>query len=159
MNNQLMMEEEIKKIFKAAQKTQAGKIVGMMKPYFVRCDFDEKSLTVGFDIEEWELNPQNIMHGGMICTAFDNVFGTLTHFFSGESFITTVEISVHYHKPVFVGDKIEITVKPTHAGRTIVGFTGELRVANRQMLLCATSSTTYMKLAGKKTALYKDDGK
>ena len=109
-DKQLLMENKIKEIIKLlAGEDRRNDVEKMMQPYFVRCNYEEKSLTIGYDVAEWELNPQGVMHGGMITTAFDNAFGILTHFFAQESFITTVELGVHFHKPVFLGDKIEIT--------------------------------------------------
>ena len=128
-NKQLLMENKIKDILNLlAGENRRNDVEKMMNPYFVRCNYEEKSLTIGYDVAEWELNPQGVMHGGMITTAFDNAFGILTHFFAQESFITTVELGVHFHKPVYLGDKIEITVKSNHLGRTLAGYTGELRL-------------------------------
>ena len=46
-----------------------------------------------------------------------------------------------------------VSVKATHIGKTLAGYTGELRIANRDNLLAATASTTFMMLHGKKSEL------
>lgn len=154
-DKQLLMENKIKEIIKLlAGEDRRNDVEKMMQPYFVRCNYEEKSLTIGYDVAEWELNPQGVMHGGMITTAFDNAFGILTHFFAQESFITTVELGVHFHKPVFLGDKIEITVKANHLGRTLAVYTGELRVVNRDMLLADSATTTFIILNGKTSEIF-----
>ncbi len=154
-NKQLLMENKIKEILNLlAGEDRRNDVEKMMNPYFVRCNYEEKSLTIGYDVAEWELNPQGVMHGGMITTAFDNAFGILTHFFAQESFITTVELGVHFHKPVYLGDKIEITVKSNHLGRTLAGYTGELRCTNRDNILAASATTTFIILNGKTSDIF-----
>ena len=159
MDNQLQMENAIKGVLERIAKSGTKDTVEkMMKPYFLGCNYEEKSLTIGYDIEPWELNPQNVLHGGIITTAFDNVFGTLTHYFAGgNTFVTTVEIGVHFHKPVFLGDKIVVTAKATHIGKTLAGYTGELRIPARDNVLAATADTTFFVMNGKKSDLYKND--
>ena len=154
-DKQLLMENKIKEILTLlAGEDRRNDVEKMMNPYFIRCNYEEKSLTIGYDVAEWELNPQGVMHGGMITTAFDNAFGILTHFFAQESFITTVELGVHFHKPVYLGDKIEIAVKANHLGRTLAGYTGELRAVNRDIILAASATTTFIILNGKTSEIF-----
>lgn len=153
-DKQKYMEEKIKYVMaRLAGDSSPDRVEKMMKPYFISCNYEEKTLTVGYDVAQWELNPQGVFHGGLTTTAFDNAFGLLTHFFADETFVTTVEIAVHFHKAIQLGDKLVVNVKATHIGRTLAGYTGELRIANRDNILAATGSTTFMILQGKKSEL------
>ena len=102
-------------------------------------------------MEEWELNPQGSMHGGLLCAAFDNAFGMITHYFAEDNFITTVDLATRFLKPIPMGSELTITVKVRSNGRTLVSLTGEAYV--NQELLAATSSSTFMILRGKKTQI------
>ncbi len=154
-NEQILMEKTIKDVIdKISNSSPYERIEKMMKPRFKSCNFEQKSLTVEYDIASWELNPQGVAHGGIITTIFDNSFGVLTHYFADKAFVTTVELGVHFHKPIFENDKIEVTAKATHIGRTLAGYTGEIRVLNRNMELSATASSTFMILKEKKTNIF-----
>lgn len=148
------MEERIKYVMaRLSGKDAPDRIEKIMNPHFISCNYEEKSLTIAYDVVEWELNPQGVFHGGLTTTAFDNAFGLLTHFFADETYVTTVEISTHFHKAIQLGDRMVVSVKATHIGKTLAGYTGELRIANRDNLLAATASTTFMMLHGKKSEL------
>jgi len=149
--NQTLMENILKDITKKlSSEERKSDIVKMMNPYFVSCNYEEKSFTLGYEIKNWELNPQNTFHGGMISTAFDNAFGILTSFYAQGKFITTVELGVHFHKSIHEGDKIEVIVKANHIGKTLASFSGEMRVVNRDNILASTATTTFIILEGKK---------
>ena len=155
--NQQLMEETIKNLIELTKEQSKNdgleRVEVMMNPQFVKCNYDERTLTLAYDVEKWELNPQNVMHGGIITTAFDNTFGILSHFFSGKQYVTTVELAVHFHKPILLGDRIEITVKASSIGKTILSYTGECVVVNRENLLASTASTTFMVLKYKTSDL------
>lgn len=141
---QMIFEKTMKSVIGLTASVKGSGIMLMMKPEFVKCSAKEKSLTLYYDVEKWELNPQGIMHGGMLTTAIDNTYGTLTHFYAGNKFITTVELSMHFLKPLREGDRLEITVKANSVGRTIINLSAEGRIKNKDNLLAVTSSATYM---------------
>lgn len=141
---QLLLEKTMKSVIALTSSEKGSGIMLMMKPEFVKCSASEKSLTIYYDVEKWELNPQGIMHGGMITTAVDNTYGMLTHFYAGNKFITTVEMSMHFLKPLFEGDRLEITVKANSVGKTIINLSAEGRIKNKENILAVTSSSTYM---------------
>lgn len=118
-------------------------VIPLMKPEFVDCNYEEKTFTLAFQVEEWELNPEMSMHGGLITTAFDTTFGLMTHYFAQNHFVSTVTIAVTFLKPILLHDKLHITVKATSKGRTLVSLTGE-GYLERDNILAATSTATFM---------------
>ncbi|MCI1931755.1 MAG: PaaI family thioesterase [Clostridia bacterium] len=141
---QTLLEKTMKSVISLTASEKGSGIMLMMKPEYVKCSAKEKSLTIYYDIEKWELNPQGIMHGGMLTTAIDNTYGTLTHYYAGDKFITTIELSMHFLKPLHEGDRLEITVKADHVGKTIINLSAAGKINNKNNVLAVTSSATYM---------------
>ena len=127
-------------------------IISLMNPAFFHCNALEKTLTIRYYVEDWELNPQGSMHGGLIAAAFDNTFGLLTHYFAKGNFITTVELSTKYLKPIPKGCHILIKAKICSIGRTISSLSGEAYIEETDTL-ASTSSSTFMILRNKSSQL------
>lgn len=141
----------IEHVINYTKSDQGSGIMKQMQPRFVSCNLAQKEITIAYQVEEWELNPQGSMHGGLLCAAFDNAFGMITHYFAEDNFITTVDLATRFLKPIPMGSELTITVKVRSNGRTLVSLTGEAYV--NQELLAATSSSTFMILRGKKTQI------
>lgn len=141
--NQEAMEERIKGEIEKYLADQADSINGMMRPEFVRCSYEEKTLTVAFPVLEWEKNRVGVMHGGAIAAAFDIAAGLLTRFLAGENFTPTVQLETVFIRPIPLGDVFEIRVKTNLAGRKLTNLycEGFLRSSGK---LAATSSSIYL---------------
>lgn len=118
-------------------------VVPKIQPKFVSCSLEEKSVTLSFDVLEWELNPQNVIHGGIIATAFDTVLGLLCHYFTKPQVVITVNLNTTYHKPIFMGTTFHIKAKLEFQGRSLCNITGEAWTQNNSVL--AASSTAVFK--------------
>lgn len=150
MTTQQQMEESIQMILKErANQKEGQRIVSMMNPSFSGCNPEEKSLTLAYQVEEWQLNPHHIMHGGLITTAIDTTFGTLTHYLSPNRIITTVDISISFLKPVPLHDTLLVTATANSVGRTLVSLTARATLKNSG-LLAATGTSTFMILGERK---------
>ena len=122
---------------------QSGDIYSLLHPHFLRCSYEEKSLTVFFNVKDWALNPEGTMHGGLISTVFDGTFGSLCHYWGKQRYITTVNLSTTFLKPVRAGDALIVTARATSIGRTLMSMTAEGRIQDGAVL-AATSYTTFM---------------
>lgn len=138
------MEHWIKTTLGPNSRLYQGGVVPMLKPKFERCDYEKKSVTVSYEVVEWELNPEGDMHGGLIVTAIDTAFGILSHYFARQKMVTTVTISTTFLKRIALHDKFEVTVTATSIGRTLISLIAEARICNRDHLLAATGNTTFM---------------
>ena len=45
--------------------------IAKLEPKFVSCDFQTGEAVMEYEALEWELNPQSMVHGGIIITGFD----------------------------------------------------------------------------------------
>lgn len=120
-------------------------IISNMCPKFIKCSYEEKTLILEFHVTQWQLNPEGILHGGMLVTAFDTAFGSLCHYYSKQNAINTIEISTTFLKPVPADSKYYIIVKANHVGKTITSMTAEAHLSETDLLL-ATASASFMRL-------------
>ena len=67
------MEDNIKNFVNSINSQQ--KFISMLKPAFGNCNIETKELTLKFHVDEWMLNPQNALHGGITTAIFDTTFG------------------------------------------------------------------------------------
>ena len=61
-------------------------VIPQMDPVFVTCDFVKGTIDMAYHAQEWELNPENIMHGGIISTALDTSMGLLAHYYTNRCY-------------------------------------------------------------------------
>lgn len=141
--NQETMETRIKGEIEKYLTNQADSINGMMRPEFVECCFEEKTLTVAFPVQEWEKNRVGYMHGGVIAAAFDIAAGLLTRFLAGESFAPTIQLETVFLRPIPMGDVFEVRAKTNLAARKLTHLycEGSLRSSGK---LAATASLSYL---------------
>ncbi|MDD3571058.1 MAG: PaaI family thioesterase [Lachnospiraceae bacterium] len=149
---QSIMEKTIKTAIDVTKSKGKSGVIEMMNPNFFGCSFEEKELSIVFHVKKWELNPQGSMHGGLVSAAFDTTFGILTHYYASDCFITTVDLSTRYLKPVPLDSDLIIRVKACSVGRTLVSLTGDAYFEGKDTIV-ATASSTFMILRDKKTQL------
>ncbi|HIW48389.1 MAG TPA: PaaI family thioesterase [Firmicutes bacterium] len=146
-------QEVIEYVINYTKSDYGSGIMKLMQPELIRCSLKEKEVVIHHHVEDWELNPQGSMHGGLLCAAFDNAYGMISHYFSDNSFITTVDLSTRFLKPIPAGSNLSIRVQARSTGRTLISLTGEAYLDSG--LLVATSSATFMILRGKPTQINK----
>lgn len=98
-----------------------------------------RSLTCAYPVLPIYSNPRKSMQGGFICAAFDNTFGMLVSFLTKTLDMATIDLDANYHKPIFEGDKLEVTVSMKSLGKSIIHMVGEAR--NREQDLIASATT------------------
>lgn len=118
-------------------------LMALTAPRAISCDFEEKTLELAYDVNEWQLNPEGGLHGGMIVTFLDMTFGVLCHYYAMPNMVCTVNISTNFLKPVLPNDRVHCKAKIVSIGKTMVTMTAEARL-ERDDILAATSSTTFM---------------
>lgn len=125
-DEQLTMEERMARRIQSLKQSNQNRINQMMNPSLEECDWEGKTLTLRFPVDEWKLNGYESMHGGMITTAFDITMGILSHELAGGTeFCPTANIAVMFLAPVRCGKDLLIRAKGTHAGRRLVSLTAE----------------------------------
>ncbi|MDF2656055.1 MAG: PaaI family thioesterase [Bacillota bacterium] len=102
----------------------------------------EKSITVGFPVQECQLNEHDTMHAGFIAAAFDEALGIFASLLSGGKSSVSINISLNYIKPIPKDDTIMITAKATSLGRTLITVSGEC-ILKSNGLLTNTALATF----------------
>lgn len=144
--NQKHMEESIKHFINSINNQK--KFISYVNPQFKSCDFINKELVLKFNIQEWELNPQNSLHGGITASVLDTTFGYLAHYFSENRYVTTISLTTNYLKPIWKNDTIEVHGKIASLGKNIVNLTGEINIPERN-IIAATATASFMILQNK----------
>lgn len=141
-DGQKKMEAAIKTELEVYLNQQADSINGMMKPEFVECSFEQKTLTIAFPVLEWEKNRVGAMHGGIIASAFDIATGPLARFLAGESFAPTIRLETVFIRPIQLGDVFEVHVKTNMAGKNLTHLSCEGYIKSSGKL-AATATASY----------------
>lgn len=143
MDQQKRMEEYLDKTMHENNVRQEKTVNGMMKSIKVGCSYEEKSITLGFPVQEWQANRGGMMHGGVICTAFDMTAAAVARFCAGENYAPTISLDVKYIRPVQLGDTVLVTAKATAAGKRITQIVCQAESKETGKLV-ATAATVYM---------------
>lgn len=104
-----------------------------------------KSITHVFEVKEMYSNVVGSMQGGLITAAFDNVFGHLAYILANGSEIATLDILTSYHRPIYPGDELKITVELKSLGKTIMYMTGEAFNKAGELIASASSHGVILK--------------
>ena len=120
-------------------------VIPQMDPVFVTCDFVKGTIDMAYRAQEWELNPENIMHGGIISTALDTSMGFLAHYYTHLSAptVVTVTMNVTFLKPVLAGDIFHIQSQMDSLRRTLATVKAEVRL-ERNDILAGIATATFM---------------
>lgn len=144
-NSQENMEYWMTKSFGPDSHLYTKGIIAALKPKFIACDYENSTLTLEYIAEDFFANPEGILHGGILVTAFDTTFGALCHYYAKQNMINTIDISTAFLKPIPLQSQYRITAKANHIGRTITSMTAKAYIVETDVL-AATASTTFMKL-------------
>lgn len=108
--------------------------IKMMAPRLVACSEKEQTVTIEFPVLEWQLNHAEVMHGGIIATAFDVGLGIFAHYLNGGRRVVSANLTLNFIKPVPMGDSILITAKATSLGKKLTTLTGECHLKSSGLL-------------------------
>jgi Uncharacterized protein, possibly involved in aromatic compounds catabolism len=135
--NELLKQEKLEKgISEIIDYVQKGpeRTNKLMNPRLLACNEKEQTITLEFPVLEWQLNPYNMMHGGLIATAFDEAFGIFAVYLSNGKSVVSVNISLNYLKPIPMNDSILITAKATSLGKKLITVSGECHLKSNGLL-------------------------
>lgn len=118
----------------------------MMKKSFVACSEKERWLTIAYEVEEWELNPIETMHGGLIATAIDASCGILVRYLSGTLRTPTVSMTINYLATVPAGERLLVTVRAVKVGRSLVNLCAEA-VLEKSKKTAATATAVFFPIS------------
>ena len=64
-----------------------------MKAWFMGCDYEQQTITMGFETQPWQINERGGIHGGAIAGMFDTAFG-IANFIAGANEATTTDMGL-----------------------------------------------------------------
>ncbi len=108
-----------------------------MRPEFVEYTSGEK-ITWSYPVLDIYSNPQGSMQGGIIGVAFDNTFGSLVVLVARTRCMTTIDLNISYHKPIFQ-DRLYVTAYMKSLGKKVIYMTGEAYDRDQQLIASANS--------------------
>ena len=117
-------------------------VIPKMEPRFVSCDFEKGTSEIAYTVMDWELNPEDMIHGGITSTALDTAMGMMAHYYMQKT-VVTVTINVSFLKPILLGDTFHIHTQLESLGRTLATMKAEVRL-ERDNLLAGICTATFM---------------
>jgi len=124
---------------------EEGHINGMMAPRFYACDKEKPSITLEYDIADWETNSNHFLHGGICATMMDTTIGIFANYLShglGNGFAPTVSMSIQYLRPVPAGSVLQLEAKLNSFGKSLIHLYAEARIKGRPEI-CATATAAF----------------
>lgn len=133
---------KIEKLLSDGAEKRKSTIAGMIEPRFLGCDSAAASTTIGFPGKPWELNPNGVIHGGVIATMMDTAMGISTIVLV-DTLTPTIDLHVSYLRPCPADGVLAVRSTISMAGGSIVHVRGEMYDTRDPETLIATASGTF----------------
>ena len=140
---QAEMERSIRAFIDKINMESTDTLCGLLRPCFVCCDSEERSLTVAYPAQYWEQNLLGRMHGGTTAALLDFTAGLLAIYESG-TMAVTVSMQVSYLRPGPVDGRVFVKARSTKTGRTLLHSFAEAWCEDTPDKLIATANCVYM---------------
>lgn len=85
----------------------------------------------GFLADERHGNKRGVVHGGMLCAAFDTALGNAAWAAAGQKPCATVQLNVHFIGAVKLGEFARVDAEVLRTTRSLIFLRGVMRVADR----------------------------
>ena len=131
--------EGCRKYFHDERQSDPNDVNGMMDPQYVACDYEEGTMTLKFEVKEWEINRVGVLHGGITSAMLDHAAGSAIFAFVGH-WCPTVDMDVRFFSQVVLGDVLTCTGRVIHCGERFI--TAEAILTNDSNGRLAASCTT-----------------
>ncbi len=143
VNSQAEMEQISRHFIDRINTRDADTMCGLIKPSFVSCDYEEKSLTMSYPAQSWERNPLGAMQGGVVATLLDFTVGSLAISFTVDKPVT-VSIQVSYLAPAPITGNVLVKARATRVGKTLIHAFAEAWAEDKPEKIVATCNCVYM---------------
>lgn len=114
-SEQAFMERVLTAVF--SEQGDSCQVNDRFAPVMRKCNAEEKWVDVAFTVQDWMLNPNGTLHGGMLGTAIDMVFSVIARYFSKKRVTVTVQLSVNFLRTIKNGEEFIVHVQADHVGR------------------------------------------
>jgi len=97
-----------------------------------------RSIKLVFPVREHQLNPIGTLQGGILCSFFDEAFGTLS-FASLRKPCVSIDMAVNFIRPIRPGEGLIISAEFTAKSRKLIHLSAEARNGKEKLAATATS--------------------
>lgn len=103
------------------------------------------SIEVDFPVRDYQANPIGTLQGGILCSFFDDAFGTLA-FASLRRPCITIDVNVNFVRTVKLGETVCIRAEFKSRTRKILHLYAEARNSKNKLVATATSNLMVLEL-------------
>ena len=114
---QAFMEKVLRGVFAEKSDELQNRINEKMEPRFAGCSAEDRSLSISFSVQEWMLNPNGTLHGGILSTAVDIGASVLARYFAKKRIMVTAQLSMNFLRAIRPEDIFTVHVVADHTGR------------------------------------------
>ena len=114
---QAFMEKVLNAVFSEKSDALQNRVNDKLDPRFVGCSAEDRSLSISFGVQEWMLNPNGTLHGGMLTTAVDMGMSVLARYFARKRAMVTAQLSMNFLRAIRPEDIFTVHVVADHTGR------------------------------------------
>ena len=115
---QAFMERVLTGVF--TEQGDGCQINDRLAPEFAGCNAAEKSVDINFTVQDWMLNPNGTLHGGMLSTCVDMAMSVLSRYLSKKRLMVTAQLSMNFLRSVQRDEVFTVHVTADHVGRRSV---------------------------------------
>jgi uncharacterized protein (TIGR00369 family) len=98
-----------------------------------------RSLTATVEVSAQHANAVGLLQGGFLSAMFDNLIGPLSYL-TARGPTTTLELTTHFLRSAFPGERLRLTAEVRKAGRTAIYIAAEAHNANNKLVATAMST-------------------
>ena len=120
------MERIVRAVVEAPPAGEKPWFTELMEPVFRSCDAEEEVLCLEFTPQEWQTNPNGILHGGIISTAIDMTFGILTRYCVRTTKAVTMSLTINFMRSVPMEHPYYVRATAKRVGRRVKNLYAEV---------------------------------
>ena len=136
------LRERLETIIHDLNEKRSHMISGMIKPTFISCDAEKMCATLGFPCMEWEKNPNDVIHGGIMATMIDTAIG-LTTIAVTETLTPTINLQISYLRPCPADGMVAVRAYITMLGGSVIHTRAEAYDTREPEKIVATAEGAY----------------
>ena len=119
-SEQAFMERILTAVFAKKSEELSNRVNDKMAPRFVSCNAENRAMSVAFTAQEWMLNPNGTLHGGILSTAMDIALSVLARYLAKKRVMVTAQLSMNFLRAIQENDTFTVHATADHVGRRSV---------------------------------------
>ena len=126
--------------------TAGDTIGGAFRLELIDCDDQALCYTFHATTLPWMRNVIGTLHGGSCAALADQAMGCVANcLFADEPHAPTTQLQLNFHRPLYAGDKICVSVRAVNASHSMLHMAAELYNIEALNKLCVSSSAIFFR--------------